>query len=180
MHSSIPRPRPSLVPCCLRAPGHSSPCPALPAPPRSQPPAGQQPHSPDRPAAPRLLAASLQLSPAHPPHPPPLDDSLRSLPGGSQIPSPPLARAAIRSWRPLPGHQAEPRGAGREEESVGCDSEQGRPFLSRSDRAGTDLGQILKAMPASRAVTRGQSCPPLRAKLSPTTASGPRAPKIKT
>ncbi|MEJ1284338.1 hypothetical protein NN561_015323 [Cricetulus griseus] len=78
----------------------------------------QQPHSPDRrlPGYCRLFATV----PRSPTPPPPLDDSLRSLPGGSQIPSSPLARAATRSWRPLSGHQEEP---GRGGDSVGRDSE---------------------------------------------------------
>lgn len=86
------------------------------------------------PATRRLFATE----PGSPTPPPPLDDSPRSLPGGSQIPSPPLAPAVIRSWRPLPGHQEQPRRLLRA----------GTPLSEQEPERRDGLSQILKAVPA--------------------------------
>lgn len=83
--------------------------------------------------------------PGSPTPPPPLDDSPRSLPGGSQIPSPPLAPAVIRSWRPLPGHQEQPRRPLRA----------GTTLLERRD----GLSQILKAVPAPQQARKAKVTP---------------------
>lgn len=93
------------------------------------------------PATRRLFATE----PGSPTPPPPLDDSQRSLPGASQIPSPPLARAVIRSWRPLPGHQEQPRRPLRA----------GTPLSERRD----DLSQILKAVPAPQQARKAKVTP---------------------
>lgn len=93
------------------------------------------------PATRRLFATE----PGSPTPPPPLDDSPRSLPGGSQIPSPPLAPAVIRSWRPLPGHQEQPRRPLRAATLL----------LERRD----GLSQILKAVPAPQQARKTKVTP---------------------
>lgn len=61
-----------------------------------------------------------------------------------QVPSPPLARAAIGSWRPLPGHQREHRETeGTEEQDRGSEPEAhssaGAPHLPPMDIASRAL-----------------------------------------